>query len=102
MVWCMTATGWMSAPMTGWRQPKPCCMASAARPALYTIAPGRPFLDLLAQGILQRHGGHPETLAKVTVLLPTRRACRALTEAFLRARDRQSAVQGTSGSGRLE
>ncbi len=71
--------------MTGWRQPKPCCMTSAARPSLYTIAPGRPFLDLLAAGILQRHGTTPERLARVTVLLPTRRACRALTEAFLRA-----------------
>lgn len=60
-------------------------MTSAARPNLYTIAPGRPFLDLLAAGILQRHGEAPARLARVTVLLPTRRACRALTEAFLRA-----------------
>lgn len=73
--------------MRGWRQPKPCCMTGAARPTLYTIAPGRPFLGLLAAGILQRHGAAPERLSRVTVLLPTRRACRALTEAFLRAGD---------------
>lgn len=61
-------------------------MASASRPQLYTIAPGRPFLDLLAAGLLQRFGSDPLTLSRVTVLLPTRRACRALAEAFLRAR----------------
>ncbi|WP_341909887.1 double-strand break repair protein AddB [Ferrovibrio terrae] len=59
-------------------------MATPASPTVYTIAPGRPFLDLLAQGILQQHGTDPLQLSHVTVLLPTRRACRALTEAFLR------------------
>jgi ATP-dependent helicase/nuclease subunit B len=59
-------------------------MARAASPSVYTIAPGRPFLDLLAAGILQQHGSDPLNLSRVTVLLPTRRACRALAEAFLR------------------
>jgi ATP-dependent helicase/nuclease subunit B len=59
-------------------------MAHAANPSVYTIAPGRPFLDLLARGILQKQGSNPLTLSQVTVLLPTRRACRALAEAFLR------------------
>jgi ATP-dependent helicase/nuclease subunit B len=62
-------------------------MARAADPSVYTIAPGRPFLDLLARGILQRQGADPLTLSRVTVLLPTRRACRALAEAFLRQSD---------------
>lgn len=62
-------------------------MASAAKPNLFTIPPGRPFLDLLAAGILRQHGASPESLARVTVLLPTRRACRALADAFLRAGD---------------
>lgn len=62
-------------------------MASAAEPGLFTIPPGRPFLDLLAAGILRQHGTDPEALARVTVLLPTRRACRALADAFLRAGD---------------
>lgn len=59
-------------------------MARAASPSIYTIAPGQPFLDLLASGILQQHGADPLTLSRVTILLPTRRACRALAEAFLR------------------
>jgi ATP-dependent helicase/nuclease subunit B len=62
-------------------------MASATRPAVYSIAPGRPFLDLLARGILQQQGADPLALSRVTVLLPTRRACRALAEAFLRQGD---------------
>ena len=55
--------------------------------ALYTIAAGVPFVDALAAGIRERAGGDPEKLADVTVLLPTRRACRALSEAFLRLYD---------------
>lgn len=51
---------------------------------VYTIPPGQPFLDTLAAGILDEAGGDPLALARVTVLLPTRRACRALREAFLR------------------
>ncbi|HET8727208.1 MAG TPA: double-strand break repair protein AddB, partial [Alphaproteobacteria bacterium] len=51
---------------------------------IYTIAPGRPFLDDLTDGILQEVGGDPLALSRCTVLLPTRRACRALREAFLR------------------
>lgn len=62
-------------------------MAKSASPSVYSIAPGRPFLDLLARGILQQHGSDPLTLSHVTVLLPTRRACRALAEAFLRQGD---------------
>ena len=62
-------------------------MARAASPSICTIAPGRPFLDLLARGILQQYGSDPLTLSRVTVLLPTRRACRALAEAFLRQGD---------------
>lgn len=55
-----------------------------ARPTLYTIPPGETFVDALAQGILAQVGGAPEKLARVRVLLPTRRACRSLREAFLR------------------
>jgi len=51
---------------------------------LYTIAPGRPFLDDLAAGILDQAGQDPLALSRFTVLLPTRRACRSLREAFLR------------------
>lgn len=53
-------------------------------PAVFTIPAGVPFAGALAQGILDRHGAEPLQLAAVTVLLPTRRACRSLREAFLR------------------
>ena len=52
---------------------------------VYTIAPERPFLATLAGGLLEMTGGDPLRLPRVTVLLPTRRAVRALREAFLRA-----------------
>ena len=51
---------------------------------LYTIPPGVPFVDALAAGLLADAGDDPLALADHTVLLPTRRACRALREAFLR------------------
>ena len=51
---------------------------------LYAVAAGFSFVDELAIGILDRFGTDPISLAGVTVLLPTRRACRSLREAFLR------------------
>ena len=47
-------------------------------PKVYSIPAGAPFVDMLAAGIMERVGGDPMALAGVTVLLPTRRACRAL------------------------
>lgn len=53
---------------------------------LHAIPPHLPFLDALAAGVLGRlPAAAPEALARVTVLLPTRRAARGLREAFLRA-----------------
>lgn len=52
---------------------------------VFSIAAGTAFVDALAEGILDRFGGDPDGLADIRVLLPTRRACRALGEAFLRA-----------------
>jgi ATP-dependent helicase/nuclease subunit B len=54
------------------------------RPRLYAIAPGRPFLTTLAEGLTATAGGDPLALSRITVLLPTRRAVRALRDAFLR------------------
>jgi ATP-dependent helicase/nuclease subunit B len=54
------------------------------RPALFTIPAGTSFVDALARGLLERHGGDPLALGRVRVLLPTRRAARTLREAFLR------------------
>src|SRR5215469_12971068 len=52
--------------------------------AVFTIDAGEPFLDALAAGLMARAGGEPLALARMTVLLPTRRAARSLAEAFLR------------------
>jgi ATP-dependent helicase/nuclease subunit B len=53
---------------------------------VFTIPAGVPFVDALATGILARAEaeGGPLTLAQYSILLPTRRACRTLREAFLR------------------
>src|SRR5437868_9835886 len=51
---------------------------------IYTIAPDRPFLGVLARSLLDEAAGDPLCLARMTVLLPTRRAARALRESFLR------------------
>jgi len=53
-------------------------------PKVFTIPSGAPFVDTLAAGIAARVGDDPLALAEVTVLLPTRRACRSLQQAFLR------------------
>src|SRR5678815_1130953 len=53
-------------------------------PHIYTIPPDRPFLATLAQGVIGLAAGDPLRLPQMTVLLPTRRAVRALREAFLR------------------
>jgi ATP-dependent helicase/nuclease subunit B len=56
----------------------------ALRPKVYTIAPERPFLATLADGLLGMTAGDPMRLPRVTILLPTRRTVRALRDAFLR------------------
>jgi ATP-dependent helicase/nuclease subunit B len=54
---------------------------------LFTIPPGVSFVDALAAGLLAETGGDPLALARYTILLPTRRARRALDDAFLRRSD---------------
>ena len=49
-----------------------------------TISPGVSFVDELARGLLAEAAGDPFQLADTLVLLPNRRSCRALREAFLR------------------
>ncbi len=51
-------------------------------PRWFTIAAHRPFLEDLARGLADSLPG-PEALAQAVVLVPTRRAARALAEAFL-------------------
>ena len=59
---------------------------------VFTVPPGQPFLATLARAVLAgdlpRAGGAPPTeleLSAITILLPTRRAARALAEGFLAA-----------------
>ena len=61
-------------------------------PNIFNVAPGRPFLEALAQAILAGDlpspgGARPDLLElpAITILLPTRRAARALQSAFLKA-----------------
>lgn len=63
---------------------------SGARPRVYTVSPGRPFLSALAEAILSGDlpapGGAKPRLIDLpawTILMPTRRAARTLQEAFL-------------------
>lgn len=51
---------------------------------IFTIPPGLPFVDSLAAHLLALSGSDPLKLAEAVVLLPNRRACRSLKEAFLR------------------
>jgi len=53
-------------------------------PAVFNIPAGQSFADSLAQGILERARDNPLALADCLVLLPSRRACRTLRDAFLR------------------
>lgn len=54
-------------------------------PAIFTIAPGLPFADALARGLIERLRRDPLGLARGRILLPNNRAVRTLTEAFVRA-----------------
>lgn len=53
---------------------------------VYNINAGASFVDTLAERFLQKYGDKPEELAQVLFLLPTRRACQNLTDAFIRKR----------------
>lgn len=61
--------------------------------SVFTIAPHVAFVDALAAGLLERTAGDPMALARAQVLLPNRRAVRALGDAFVRL----SAKDGKGG-----
>src|SRR5687768_9764839 len=54
------------------------------KPNVLSIPAGVSFADTLAVALLREADGDPLKLAAMTVLLPNRRACRTLQEAFLR------------------
>lgn len=51
---------------------------------VYSIPAHFPFVEALAHGIIAEAGDDPVALARYHILLPTRRSCRSLREAFLR------------------
>ncbi len=53
-------------------------------PKLYTIPAGFSFVDMMARGVLDMTGGDQSAIAAYQILLPTRRGCRSLRDAFLR------------------
>ncbi|MEQ8654126.1 MAG: double-strand break repair protein AddB [Kiloniellales bacterium] len=55
-----------------------------APPKVFTIPAGNAFVDCLARGLMQQSGADPLALSQTLLLLPNRRAARALGEAFLR------------------
>src|SRR5258708_29592935 len=59
--------------------------SSSPRASLFTIPVHLPFLDTLVTGLRAETGDDALALSRITILLPTRRACRALREAFLPA-----------------
>ena len=50
---------------------------------VFTIPGCHSFVNSLAKGLLAQFGDSPEALSKAKILLPTRRACRALRDAIL-------------------
>ena len=60
--------------------------------SVFSISHDLSFGDVLARGVLARWGNDPLQLAAVQILLPTRRACRALQQAFLRVSDGRSLI----------
>lgn len=59
-------------------------MAERAGPQVYSIAAHRGFADALVAGLIPRYADPDLGLARLTLLLPSRRAERIVTEAFVR------------------
>ena len=59
-------------------------MAERGQPKVYSIAAHRGFADALVAGLLPRYAEDDIGLARLTLLLPSSRAVRAVTEAFIR------------------
>ena len=59
-------------------------MGDRTRPALYTVPAHRAFSDALATGLIAQFGDDRLTLAQGMILLPSNRAVRAVSDAFVR------------------
>lgn len=62
-------------------------MAESLTPRVYSIAAHRGFADALVAGLVPRYHEEGFGLARLTLLLPSRRAARTVTEAFVRLTD---------------
>src|SRR5690606_39534405 len=83
--WSSPACGSMSAlPTQSARPRRRWPVAEAARPKVYSIAAHRGFADALVAGLVPRYAEPELGLARLTLLLPSRRAVRTVTEAFIR------------------
>lgn len=59
-------------------------MADRATPSVYSIAAHRGFADALVAGLVPRYADAEFGLARLTLLLPSARAARTVSEAFIR------------------
>ncbi|QZP07276.1 double-strand break repair protein AddB [Caenibius sp. WL] len=59
-------------------------MAERSGPSVYSIAAHRGFADALVAGLLPRYWEDDVGLARLTLLLPSQRAARTVSEAFIR------------------
>ncbi|MEP3421056.1 MAG: double-strand break repair protein AddB [Erythrobacter sp.] len=59
-------------------------MGEGQQPTVYSIAAHRGFADALVAGIVPRYGDAEFGLAQLTMLVPSSRAARTMTEAFIR------------------
>jgi len=59
---------------------------------VFYISAGTSFVDQLARGIISRFGDQADYLSDLRIFLPTRRACRALAESFLRVTNGEAAL----------
>ena len=59
-------------------------MPERAGPQVYSIAAHRGFADALVAGLVPRYARGGLGLARLTLLLPSRRTVRTVTEAFVR------------------
>jgi ATP-dependent helicase/nuclease subunit B len=69
-------------------------VADRRSPSLYTIAAHRGFADALVAGLLPRYRDPELGLARLTLLLPSRRTVRTVTEAFVRLSGQQDGAKG--------
>ena len=69
-------------------------MAEAKQPSIYSIAAHRGFADALVAGLVPRYSEEGVGLARLTLLLPSSRAARSVSEAFIRHYGMQGDANG--------